>query len=223
MKSSFLAPVSTAIVFTVTLLAVGSASAQDQARNTWLAGAVPSLSPESPAVSLKKIYSNLGPAGNVYDGGGGWIAAGPKDTFTHQQQDVALPFTPAKNSTVTQIKVPFQYYSYGVNAGTLALYSDALGLPGKALAKLDVTNLPVFGVGCCKLKVWTLKTGIHVKAGKQYWIVATTDKPSIDSAYVWDYNYLGTISPLAVQDNLTGWSVLTFLVSPAASVYGTIP
>ncbi len=59
-------------------------------------------------------------------------------------------------------------------------------------------------------------------AGTQYWVVATTDSKSNDSAYVWDYNWNGTISPIAVQDNNNGWGLITFLTSPAAGVFGTL-
>jgi hypothetical protein len=55
------------------------------------------------------------------------------------------------------------------------------------------------------------------------WRIATTDQKSNDSAYVWDYNWNGAISPVAVQDNIIGSSVLTLLTSPAAAVLGTKP
>lgn len=224
-----------AIAFTASLFVIGGASAlaQQPARqpSTRLAAAsvpdddlsIGDQSTEESGTGLVKIYSNLGPSKNLYNGGGGWIVAGPKDPYTNQQQDVAIPFTPAKDSTVTRIELPIQYYQYGTNNGTVELAADAAGLPGRLLAKHDVANLPVFGVGCCKLSVWNLQTGIQVTAGTQYWIIATTDQKSTDSAYVWDYNWNGTISSVGVQDNRTGWSVLTFLTSPAAAVLGTTP
>lgn len=218
-----------AVAFALSLFVIGggSASAQNSTRqhSTRLAAAaMPGEAQlEDSETGLIKIYSNLGPNKNLYNGNGGWIVAGPNDTYTDQQQDVAIPFTPASDSTVTQVELPIQYYSYGKNAGTIEIAADASGLPGKPLAKHDVANLPVFGVGCCKLAVWALQTGVQVTAGTQYWIIATTDQKSNDSAYVWDYNWNGTISPIGVQDNRTGWSVLTFLTSPAAAVLGTTP
>jgi hypothetical protein len=213
-----------ALVLTLGLLAVGGATASAQ-KNTWLAEApLPKTDQSNGAETpLVTIFSNLGTTKVAYDGTGGWIAAGPKDTYTNQQQDVAIPFTPATNATVTRIRVPFQYYGYGKNAGTIALASDASGLPGTVLASHDIANLPVFGIGCCKLHAWALKTGVPVTAGTQYWIVATTDKKSIDSAYVWDYTWNGVIETIALQDNLTGWSTINFLPGPAAGVFGTTP
>lgn len=214
-----------AVVITLGQLAIGGASASAQ-QHLWIGRApVPSAEQlkEAPETGLTTIFSSLGPKKQVYDASGGWIAAGPQDAYTGQQQDVAIPFTPAVNATVLQIKVPFQYYQYGVNAGTIELAADASGLPGTVLAKQDKKNFPVFGIGCCRLTTWKLKVGVPVTAGTQYWIIATTDQKSVDSAYVWDYNWSGTISPLAVQDGGTGWNVLTFLTSPAAGVFGTTP
>jgi hypothetical protein len=178
---------------------------------------------ESPAASLTTIFSNFGSKADVYDATGGFIFAGPKDSFTGQQQDVAMPFTPTKNSTIITIKVPFQYYGYGYNGGTIELAADTAGLPGKVLAKQDLKSFQNFGSGCCKLVAWKLSKSVKVRKGKQYWIIATTGVKSIDSADTWDYVWNGAIGPVALQDNGAGWSLLTFLPSPAAAVYGTIP
>lgn len=210
-----------AIALAASLFAVGGASAQQSTR--FATAKVPSTQSVVDADSGSTlIFSTLGPVDDVYNGQGGWIVAGPDDTYTNQQQDVAIPFTPKANSTVTQIKLPIQYYDYGTNNGTIEIAADNAGVPGKILAKQDVKGLPDFGIGCCKLSVWNLTTGLEVSAATQYWIIATTDKESTTSAYVWDYNWKGTISSIGVQDNLGGWGVLTFLVSPTAAVYGTL-
>ncbi len=212
-----------AIALAITLFAVGGASASAQKSTRFAAATVPSTQSSVDADSgLTVIFSTLGPVNDVYNGEGGWIVAGPEDTYTNQQQDVAIPFTPKADSTVTQIKLPIQYYGYGTNNATIEIAADNAGLPGNILAKRDLKGLPDFGVGCCKLSVWNLATGVELSASTQYWIVATTDKESTTSAYVWDYNWKGTISSIGVQDNLGGWSVLTFLVSPTAAVYGTL-
>jgi hypothetical protein len=212
-----------AIVLTASLLTVGATSGLAQQHHlAALAVSDTDQSTDNAEAGLATIYTNLGVKKNIYDGTGGWIAAGPQDTYTNQQQDVAIPFIPVSDATVTRIKVPFQYYGYGKNAGTIALASDASGLPGAVLATRDLKNLPVFGIGCCKMTVWILKTGVQVTAGTQYWIVATTDKKSIDSAYVWDYTWDGELETVALQDNLGGWGTVTFLPGPAATVLGTV-
>jgi hypothetical protein len=212
-----------AIVLTASLLVAGGTTVLAQQHHL-ASVSVPDAthSPDTAEAGLATIFTNFGPKKDTYDGTGGWIAAGPQDTYTNQQQDVAIPFTPSSNATVTRIKVPFQYYGYGKNAGTIALASDASGLPGAVLATRDLKNLPVFGIGCCKMTVWILKTGVQVTAGTQYWIVATTDKKSIDSAYVWDYTWDGELETVALQDNLGGWGTVTFLPGPAATVLGTV-
>ena len=212
-----------AIVLTASLLTVGATSGLAQQHHLAALAVSDADQPTGNAeAGLATIYTNLGVKKNIYDGTGGWIAAGPQDTYTNQQQDVAIPFIPVSDATVTRIKVPFQYYGYGKNAGTIALASDASGLPGAVLASRDLKNLPVFGIGCCKMTVWILKTGVQVTAGTQYWIVATTDKKSIDSAYVWDYTWDGELETVALQDNLGGWGTVTFLPGPAATVLGTV-
>ena len=218
-----------AVSLTLSLAAAMSASAWGQkpsatAQDRWLAAASPKEadSIEGVAPGLVTIYSNLGPKGNYYNPNGGWIAAGPQDPYTNQQQDVAIPFTPQRNAVVTAIAVPFQYYGYGKNAATIELAADASGVPGAILSGRDGANLPSFGSGCCQLAVWNLKTGVAVTAGTQYWVVATTYSKSNDSAYVWDYNWNGIISTIAVQDNNNGWGLITFLTSPAAGVFGTL-
>jgi hypothetical protein len=212
-----------AIVLTAGLLTVGATTGLAQQHHlAALSVSDADQSPDYAEAALATIYTNLGVKKTVYDGTGGWIAAGPQDTYTNQQQDVAIPFIPVTNATVTRIKVPFQYYSYGKNAGTIALASDASGLPGAVLATRDLKNFPVFGVGCCKMTTWILKTGVPVTAGTQYWIIATTDKKSNDSAYVWDYTWDGELETVALQDNLGGWGTVTFLPGPAAAVLGTV-
>jgi hypothetical protein len=212
-----------AIVLTASLLTVGATSGLAQQHHlAALAVSDADQSTDNAEAGLATIYTNLGVKKNIYDGTGGWIAAGPQDTYTNQQQDVAIPFIPVSDATVTRIKVPFQYYGYGRNAGTIALASDASGLPGTVLAELNVKNFPVFGTGCCKLTTWGLKTGVQVTAGAQYWIIATTSTKSIDSAYVWDYTWDGELETVALQDNLGGWGTVTFLPGPAATVLGTV-
>lgn len=217
-----------AVSVTMSLVAIMSAPAWAQkpsatSQHNWLASANAKESTSHDlAPGLVTVYSNLGPKGSYYNPNGGWIAAGPQDPYTNQQQDVAIPFTPQQNAIVTKVAVPFQYYGYGTNAGTIELAADASGLPGTVLAGRDGANAPVFGSGCCQLSVWNLNKGIALTAGTQYWIIATTDSKSIDSAYVWDYNWNGIISPIAVRDNLNGWGVITFLTSPAAGVFGTL-
>ena len=179
-----------------------------------------------PWVGLKKIYSNLGTRTDRYDGSNGYFVSGPDNSLNGQMQDIAIPFTPAKDSTVVEVIMALQYYGYGSNGALAAIYDDASGLPGKALAKRDLKNFENFGDGCCKLAFWRLKTGLKVKKGTQYWVVGTTDKKSHDSVNTWDFVWNDAPGTFAFQQDGGGWILLQEsdgYAPSATAVYGTIP
>jgi hypothetical protein len=170
----------------------------------------------------KTIFSNLGPTGNVYYDADGWLVAGPSSSLG-ESQFIGLPFTPAKNSTVTVIKTAVGYDASGANQVLITLNKDdGSGGVGAVIAKKTFKNLPDFGT-CCKLNTWTLTKPAKLKAGTQYWLVASTPATGTgsDSLDVWaltvddffSYNVAGA-----------GWTnSLTFTGIPAGGVFGTIP
>src|SRR5580658_9130973 len=136
--------------------------------------------------TLTKIYSNLGPPKNAYNGADGYLVGGPNSEFG--QQFAGLPFTPATNSTVTVIHVPLTYYGSGANQVNLSLYTDVGGVPGMIIAGPHTfKNLPAFGT-CCTLVTWHLRTGVSVTAATQYRLVADTPATGTgsDTAAIWD-------------------------------------
>ena len=171
--------------------------------------------------AYKKIYSNLGTKTDAYDDANGWLVMGPTNTLYGYSQDIAMPFTPKKNATVFQIKIALQYYGYGANAATVALYKDAAGLPGKVAAHKDIKNLPTFGT-CCTLASAKFAKGVKVKKGKQYWVVGTTGSKSTDSVNVWDYLWNDATGDFAFQQQSGGWVAYNAQLC-AFAVYGTIP
>ncbi len=167
------------------------------------------------------IFSNLGSETNTYYAGNGWLVAGPASELG-ESQFIALPFTPAQNSTVTEIDTAVGYDGGGANQFDLELANDNGGLVGTPIARAQFTNLPTFG-SCCTLNRWKLRTPASVTAGTQYWIVAVTPNSGTgDDFYgAWafsivdnfDYNVAGS-----------GWtSGIAFGGIPAGRVIGTIP
>ena len=174
------------------------------------------------------IYSNFGPSGDLYDSGNGYFVSGLDNSLNGQKQDIAIPFTPKANSTIVQVKLPLQYYGYGYNGATVAIYSDASGLPGTALAGAtrDPKNFQDFGNGCCDLAIAWFENGVKVTGGTQYWIVGTTDKKSMDSVNTWDFVYNDAAGTFAFQQDDGGWILLTQgngYAPPAGAIYGTTP
>jgi hypothetical protein len=83
-------------------------------------------------------------------------------------------FTPSANHTVTKVEVAVGFVE-GTNGLVLGLYSDASGVPGKAIKTWALSSLPTFG-SCCTVEARTDAAGISVTAGTQYWIVLKTNK-----------------------------------------------
>jgi hypothetical protein len=179
---------------------------------------------EAPPAALKKIFSNLGSKTDAYDDTQGYLVEGPTNPTTGEYQWIADPFTPKKNSTVTEIQIALVYEGAGTNNAEVALYSDAAGLPGKALAHWNVKNLPASGTCCTLIKV-TSKKGVKIKKGKQYWVVGMTDKASTTAYAAWDFVWNDAVGPIAFIGTATSgvWTSYTAGSTQAFAVYGTTP
>ncbi len=174
--------------------------------------------------NLKTIFSNLGSKTDAYDASNGYFVSGPNNTLNAQKQDLAVPFTPKANGTVTVIEFALQYYGYGFNGAHVEIAADSSGVPGSALSTQDIQNFGDFGSGCCVLKSVHLKHTVSVKKGVQYWVVATTDrKCSSDSVNTWDFVWNDAAGSFAFQQDNGGWTVLTQsdgYAPPAVAVLG---
>jgi len=163
---------------------------------------------------LVTIYSNLGSSTDAYTDNAGWNVAGP-NSILGESQWIAMPFTPAANSTVTQIKIAVEYGNSGTNGFTLSL-NCPITVP---LKTWEVKNLPTFGT-CCTLDV--AKGKIKVKKGKQCWVVAQTDSTNGDAFDFWDYTWNDSTGPYAYNINNGGWTPTNGPLS-AFGVFGTRP
>jgi hypothetical protein len=101
------------------------------------------------------------------------------------EQWMAAAFTPGADHTVTRIEVAVGYSQQGTNGVVLSLNRDNNGVPGKALKTWNASGLPRFG-DCCTVVVKGDKSGIPVSAGKQYWVVLTTNSNEKDTVDAWN-------------------------------------
>jgi hypothetical protein len=171
---------------------------------------------EASPAGLVKLYSNLGSKTDAYDDNLAWVVFGPGTGF---QQWMAMPFTPKANATIRQIKVAVGNEG-GTNSVTLLLSSDAGGVPGKTIHKWEVKNLFTWG-GCCSLDL-AKTSGVKVKKGKLYWIVAETDSTNSDAQDVWAYTWNHAMGDIAFNTG-AGWQPSLKQVLAAYAVYGTKP
>ena len=201
------------VLFSVQLLA----QAPDRLPDIAITNGSPFVHPlDANPAGLVKLYSNLGSKTDAYDDNLAWIVFGPA---TGMEQWMAMPFTPKANATVRQIKVAIGNEG-GVNGVTLLLSTDAGGVPGKTMHKWEVKNLFTWG-GCCSLDV--VKTsGIKVKKGTLYWIVAKTDSTNSNAQDVWAYTWNHATGNISYNLG-AGWQPYPHQVLSAYAVYGTKP
>ncbi len=164
------------------------------------------------APKLKTIYSNLGNGKSIYQKDAGWTISGSDSQEGEWIQ--ACAFTPKADAIITEVKVGFTWMS-GPNKGTIAVYGDSGGLPGKVLYTFKpVKNLPTFGQTTSILQTVKYSTGIKVKKNKQYWVVLSSP------AATWDvWNWQGYAMGPQAYNNGEGWSVRQYLLG-AFGVFG---
>jgi hypothetical protein len=177
--------------------------------------------PQALPAGLKEIYSNLGSRNDLYFDTNGWFVSGPDNADFLYAFSVALPFTPASNSTVLQVRAAVQYYGSGANQVNLSIYDDASGAPGTLLAgPVTVTNLPSFGT-CCSLAI-AYFSPVPLTGGTQYWVVANAPAAGTGSNFAGIWDDVARLFPVAF-DSGAGWVASNADGLPAGEVLGTIP
>ncbi|HEY3637575.1 MAG TPA: choice-of-anchor R domain-containing protein [Rhizomicrobium sp.] len=133
----------------------------------------------------------------------------------------AAPFTPAADHVVTKIEVPVSIYT-GKNGLVLSLNSDADGVPGDALKSWNLKDLPPQG-SCCVVETAKDAQGIAIKAGKQYWIVLSTNSKEGSTWADWLEESEDQVDSesMANYDNVYGWQPSTITPSLAFAVLGS--
>jgi hypothetical protein len=169
------------------------------------------------AAKLFTIFTNLGIGQNLYTRHVGWDVAGSDSGVSEEW--IAMPFTPKSNAEVTRIAVAVQHNTGAPNSFVLSLNQDSAGLPGKAMHAWLVKNSPPFG-SCCTLDVARNSTGLAVKNGIQYWVVARTNSAESKTRNEWNLASAGIEGPFAINNNNgQGWYRYTAFVS-AFAVFG---
>ena len=161
-------------------------------------------------ISLKKIYSNLGPPADLFDCEEAWLILGP-DSDYGEQQWIGFPVTLSKPATVTQLRAAmFYFYDGGTgNDFNVGIWSDSSGVPGKEIHGANKKGyLPYGECGIGLRRKGILHVNIKptkLKAKTQYWMVITNAKNSPDASGAWDFTY--NLSEGAQAYNLgSGWN-----------------
>jgi hypothetical protein len=102
-----------------------------------------------PAKGLAKIHSNLGSKTDAFDDGVSWSITGP-DNLRWGEGYLAMPFTPKANSTAKEVLIALGYVTGGFNKGSISIFTDAGGVPGKPLKTWATGDFPREGQ-CCKM------------------------------------------------------------------------
>ncbi|MGC9991634.1 MAG: choice-of-anchor R domain-containing protein [Candidatus Cybelea sp.] len=136
---------------------------------------------------LVTIVSNLA----SYASGRYWAFEGSPVTGPEGQRGFpenwrAVAFSPSANHTATAVQVGVALSS-GTNGLVLSLNRDDKGVPGKAIATAQLSDLPAFGT-CCTIKAATLGKGVPLKAGTRYWVVVSTNSSELTTNATWMYN-----------------------------------
>lgn len=153
--------------------------------------------------SLITIFSNLAAR---YPKGAYWCCQGYNVMGSNSgvgEQWMGAAFTPKANHTVTKIAVAAGYSQQGTNGVVVSLNDDNNGVPGQALQTWNVTGLPRFG-DCCALVVESDASGIPVTAGKQYWVVLSTNSNETDTVDGWNENDTDQVDPETLASYTNG-------------------
>lgn len=146
---------------------------------------------------LYTIFSNLGQKPNCYDPTNGWQVAG-KQSSLQESQSIGMSFVPLADATVTEIKLPLVYLR-GERGGVVSLNEDSQGLPGAPIHTWIVSK---FATPPCSYLVVKSRTGLPVKKGTQYWIVASAKRTELDG---WAFTYTDAKGNLAYNLGNEGW------------------
>jgi hypothetical protein len=182
--------------------------------------------------AAKKIYSNLGPAGDLFDPSNGWLISGPNSG--QQQQAIALPFTPKTDINLEGIELPVGWYG-GLNSVNVCIYADFGGLPGEVVECVTMYNMYPFGGGfyypncvwelprpfypwpCVCLNVWEWNPFLLTHKVR-YWVSVYPDPYEPDFYGGWYWNYKDATGPFAYFDG-TQWNAANDVL-PAVELFG---
>lgn len=197
------------ILLSVVVLAASAVNAVSQTAGNWSA-AVPRVlrAPGAqishfPSTELEPIFRNLAAMYSPYDTMQGIGFSGP-DTPMNNEYWVAMPFTPATDSTVYAVQLAISTLG-GTDRASVSLNADSGGVPGAVLQSWTAENLGLFQSQCCELPIFFAVPGVAVQAGLQYWVVAAPaqDAPSFNGAWYFAPNQGQGLTAYNLDE--TGW------------------
>jgi hypothetical protein len=175
-----------------------------------------------PDPGLVKIYSNLGPKTDAYDSGISWLITGAGNPLFGKGY-LAMPFTPAENSTAHEVLIALGYQGGGINQGSIGIFTDSNGTPDQPLKIWTAANFPAEGT-CCPLVTLKDRDGIALEGGTQFWVVAASGPGQNLAQYQWNFVWKDGLGNLAFLNGNTDDKWLAYGDNVAAfAVYGTIP
>lgn len=199
------------------LASLGPAATAQVSRTKTDDGAM--LTTTTPAAGSTLIYSNLGPAGSVYNPGSGWTEAGAEANDYPLAE--AMAFTVSSNYLLVRIEMGITYLQ-GTNGMTVVVAEDNGGVPGNIIYSAPLTNLPGFGT-CCALMTadppHTKANHVSLIAGRQYWLYPL---PADTTSYlIWNLDVTKKGGPGAVsKDSGVTWTPTTYTTFGAFKLYG---
>ena len=120
---------------------------------------------------------------------------------------VAQGFTPASSTTTTKLTMAISYVTGTYTDVILGIYADCSGIPcSTALWTKKLTlDTQVFGA-CCAVEKKTVKPGVALTGGTQYWVGVTTESAS-DIWAAWNVEVLDEVDTtnVAYDDGGSGW------------------
>ncbi len=173
----------------------------------------------TPASGLTEIYSNLGSETDAFDGGISYQITGPGNPLWGKGY-LAMPFIPANDSTAKELLIALGNLGGANDRGTISLFTDANGVPGKPLKAWTTAHFPKEGT-CCQLVVLQDANGVPLRGGSQYWIVAGTNRGQDNAQYQWSFVWNDASGKVAFLNGNTNdqWFPYTDNVA-AFAVYG---
>ena len=172
------------------------------------------------------LYTNLGPAGDIYDLSSSWTVCGASACGT--SSTIATPFTVAGsgNQTVTQIDLAVGYIPGSPATFNASIWTDVANLPGVQVANASwqgLSSTEMVG-NCCDLVSVTGISGVNMISGQQYFMILGPVDNSDSSLTGWFYNYQDTNGlMLSSSDGGTTWGSMSNMPIAAFDVMGFDP
>jgi len=153
------------------------------------------------------LFTDLGPAGDVYNCCSGWTVSGSASNAGLITAANLFTVSGSGSLSVTEIDLGVTNAG-GLNTFSASIWTEVGGLPGAQVPGADWSPLStstVFG-NCCGLVSITGITGVTLTGGQQYFMILSPVSNSDNSWNPWNQNNQGVTGlDLYSQDGGTTW------------------